>query len=334
MTGKEKLQQIGRGFCMGCADIIPGVSGGTVALTLGIYERLVGSIKLMDAVLVRGVFTAHFWKLLWQGLWGNLPALPSDENQEDPVARRVEAALFIGFLVLGILTAIAAAAKVITMARDGYPEVTRGFFFGLVAASVKVPLGYMKRHTVKDYVALVLFTVGTWLLLGLGQVDVKELSLLYVFFGGAVAICAMILPGISGAFILLMLGIYDPVLRAVKEFVYDQQVAGLPMLFVLVAGIIVGIVSFSRLLHYLLKHHHDITMGALVGLMLGSLRVLWPWQNVLGVDGPKPGAVENVLPAAMDGTLVATVGFFLLGVAIVVVLEQIGKAHEAKSKAA
>jgi len=325
VNGKQKLAQVGRGFCMGCADIIPGVSGGTVALTLGIYERLVGSIRLMDAQLVKGVFSGRFWKLLWQGLVGTLPELPAEEREGDPLVRRVEAALFIGFLVLGILAAIAAAAKVITMARDGYPEATRGFFLGLVAASVKVPFGYMKQRKWKEYLAIVLFTTGTWLLLGLGQVDVHDPSLFYVFAGGALAICAMILPGISGAFILLMLGLYDPVLLAVKRLVYEQDFASVPTLAVLVGGILVGIVAFSRVLHYLLKNHHDVTMGALVGLMLGSLRVLWPFKEASANAHARTETLANVLPQTFDGTFFATLVAFVVGVVIVLALEQVGK---------
>jgi len=203
--------------------------------------------------------------------------------------------------------------------------LTRGFFLGLVAASVQVPFLYMKRRTVREFGTAVVFTVATWVLLGLGQLEAADPSLFYVFLCGALAICAMILPGISGAFILLMLGMYDPVLLAVKNLVYEQDLTGVPTLVVLVLGILVGIAAFSRLLNYLLKNHHDVTMGALVGLMLGSLRVLWPYKAAATQEGARTETLENVLPTALDGTLVATVGFFLLGVALVLILERVGR---------
>jgi putative membrane protein len=312
---------------MGCADIIPGVSGGTVALILGIYEQLIDSIRLVDGLLIRSLFTRRFWSLLVRSVFGTVPLPDPADHKQVETQRRVDAVCFIGFLVLGILVAIAAAAKVITLARDGYPEVTRGFFLGLVAASVRVPFLHMKRRTVREFATAALFAVGTWLLLGLGQIEATDPSLLYVFLCGALAITAMILPGISGAFILLMLGMYDPVLKAVKELVYDRDFSGVPTLAVLVLGILVGIAAFSRLLNYLLKNHHDITMGALVGLMLGSLRVLWPYKAAATMEGVRTETLENVLPVAADGTLIATLGFFLLGIALVLVLERVGRRY-------
>lgn len=308
---------------MGCADIIPGVSGGTIALVLGIYERLIASIKLMDMVFVKSLFKAEFWKLLFQGLFSR------NDKEETPLQKRVQATLFIGFLVLGILIAIAAAAKIITLARDNYPEATRGFFLGLVAASVKVPFSYMKRQGWKEAVSFVLFTVGTWLLLGLGTVDASDPSLLYVFICGAIAISAMILPGISGAFILLMLGLYDPILLTVKGIVYDHDFSGTVVLLVLVAGILAGIVAFSRVLYYLLRNHHDVTMAALVGLMVGSLRVLWPFKSVPADIHQRAETLRNVLPAEFDRTVGVTLGVFAVGVIIVFVLEWVGKKHSA-----
>ncbi len=327
MNGKQKLAQFGRGFCMGCADIIPGVSGGTVALILGIYEQLIDSIRLVDGVCIRSLFTGRFWSLLFRTVFAAEPAPDPADHAQVEVRRRVDAVCFIGFLVLGILVAVAAAAKAITWARDGYPEVTRGFFLGLVAASVRVPFLHMKQRTVREFGTAALFAVGTWILLGLGQIQTSDPSLLYVFLCGALAITAMILPGISGAFILLMLGMYDPVLKAVKELVYDRDLSGVPILAVLILGILVGIAAFSRLLNHLLKNHHDITMGALVGLMLGSLRVLWPYKAAATEDGVRTETLENVLPVALDGTLIATLGFFLLGIALVLVMERAGRRY-------
>ena len=304
---------------MGCADVIPGVSGGTIALILGIYGRLVGSIKLLDVVFVKALFTKEFWGLLFKGLFGKQP------EGDRPVDQRVRAVLFIGFLVLGILVAIVAAAKIVTYARDQFPEPTRGFFLGLVLASLKVPYRHMKRRGAMQFVVMALFAVGTFLLLGLGTLEQNDPALWYVFLSGAVAISAMILPGISGAFILLMLGMYDPVMLAVKGVVYDQNMGGIALILTLVAGILVGIILFSRLLHYLLNHHHDTTMGALVGLMIGSLRVLWPWkEGTLGEHG-RVESLANALPQSFTTAEITTIAVFIVGFAIVFLLDIVGR---------
>jgi len=305
---------------MGCADIIPGVSGGTVALILGIYERLIESIRLMDVALVKAVFTGRFWGLYFKGLLGSSAA------GEDDVERRVEAALFLTFLVVGILAAIVAAAGIIKHCMAVYPEQTRGLFMGLVLASMLVPFRRMEKRGAAQWVAFLVFAVGLYLLLGLGRADVEP-ALWYVFVCGAIAICAMILPGISGAFILLMLGLYFHVLDQVHALTRDRDFSAVLPLVVLVLGIVVGIVAFSRLLNYLLKNHHDVTMASLVGLLAGSLRVLWPFKEGAAAEGGRVEFMANKLPELAHPGLWGTVGTFIVGIALVVGLDFIGRKY-------
>ena len=303
---------------MGCADVIPGVSGGTLALILGIYARLIESIKLMDLVALKGVFGGRFWKRLWASVVGDPAA------SDDPVDRRVDAVIFVGLLVVGILAAIVAAAGLITYCRTNFPEQTRGFFMGLVLASLQVPYRHIKHKSLPQLAAFAAFAVGLYLLLGMGSVSATP-ALWYVFISGAVAICAMILPGISGAFILLMLGMYDYIMEQVKLLVYQQQLASALPIITLCLGIAVGILAFSRLLNYLLSRHHDMTMAALLGLMAGSLRVLWPFKEAGGGEAVRVEFLANRLPLSGEGALVSTILAFAAGLIIVFALDRAGR---------
>lgn len=318
VKNREKLMQIGRGFCMGCADVIPGVSGGTLALILGIYARLIESIKLMDLVALRAVFTGQFWNRLWGSLLKEAP--PSD----DPIDQRVDAVVFVGFLVTGILAAIVAAAGIITYCRTNYPEQTRGFFLGLVLASLQVPFRHIKHKGVPQFAIFAVFAVGLYLLLGMGGVSPTP-ALWYVFIAGSIAICAMILPGISGAFILLMLGMYDYIMEQVKLLVYQQQFEAAVPIIVLCLGIAVGIITFSRVLNYLLNRHHDMTMAALLGLMAGSLRVLWPFKEAPLGEAVRVEFLANRLPDGGESALVGSIVTFVVGVAVVMCLDLVGR---------
>jgi len=327
VDNKEKIYQVGRGICMGCADIIPGVSGGTLALILGIYERLIESIKLMDMTLVKALFSGPFWRKLFGGILGRF------ESSGDELDRRVEALIFIGFLVLGIGAAIVAAAGVITYCRINYPGQTLGLFLGLVAASLKVPFRRIEKKGTAQWGAFVLFAVATFFLLGMGQLP-EQPALWYVFLSGSVAICAMILPGISGAFILLMLGMYDYIVaKQLKPLLYDMRLDGLVPIAVFMVGMLTGIVTFSRLLHYLLRRWHDVTMAALLGLMVGSLRVLWPFKEAFSDDPHvRVESLRNVLPDPSVPGFYSILGTFIAGFAIVLVLDHIGsKQYDSES---
>ncbi|SHK61638.1 DUF368 domain-containing protein [Rhodothermus profundi] len=237
------------GLLMGMADVIPGVSGGTMALVVGIYEQLVAAVhQVFQAVLlgIRGRLSdawQHFRRVPW---------------------------LFLLPLGLGIATAIFSAARLILHLLDTYPTQMRGLFFGLIAGSLLLPWLRLRQRTFREGLLALGGAIVAFLLVGIPPRTVLDPALWQVFGAAAVAICAMILPGVSGAFLLLVLGFYEPTLRALAE----HQV---PYLLVFALGAAAGLGLFSRLLHYLIRHHHDATMAVLVGLMAGSLRALWPW---------------------------------------------------------
>ncbi len=246
-----------RGFLMGLADIVPGVSGGTIALVLGIYERLIRNIRRGSgafASLIRldmGGFVRKFREVDW---------------------------IFLISLLGGILAAVVTMAGVLTTQLEERPEVMSALFFGLIVASIYVSLQMVKKHDLIRVLVLIASSAISFWLLGLRSGVVQDPTLLMVFGAGALAICAMILPGVSGSFILLMLGMYQYILDAVDG--RDLVVVG-----VFAIGAVVGLGSFSTLLNWLLKNYHDTVLVLLIGVMVGSLRVLWPWpSSELGLD--------------------------------------------------
>ena len=263
------------GVLMGGADVIPGVSGGTMALIVGIYERLVRALSAAVSV--------------------GLAVLRLDPE----AARRHWTAVPWGLIVpllAGIALAIAVGAQVIPPLMRAYPAPMRGLFFGLVAASLLVPARRIERVTPLRIGVGALCAVGAFLFTGMPALSVAEPGLPRVFFSAAVAICAMILPGVSGAFLLEALGIYRATLEALKGLEWDYVL-------VFGAGAVLGLATFASLLDWLLAHRHDATMAALVGLIAGALRALWPYLGPgRALHGPGPeDPVATVLALALLG---------------------------------
>lgn len=286
-----------RGFVMGSADIVPGVSGGTVALVFGIYRRLVEAIRLGSSAL------GHFLKL---DVAGGVERL-----------KQVEWGFLIPLLA-GIGTAVLALSHLIETLLEDRPVEMAGLFMGLVAGSVVIAWGLLQQRDARRAIYLVGSAVVMFLLMGLtsgtSEEAVSQLSspALWAFFGaGAIAICAMILPGISGSFLLVTMGMYGAVLGAVNE--RDLVSVGVFLL-----GCIIGLAVFSQLLHWALDQHYDTVMALLIGLMLGSLRVLWPW----------PGGVESTELAAPSDPIVVPVLLAVGGFALVIVVELVSKRLE------
>lgn len=288
---------------MGAADIVPGVSGGTIALVLGIYERLIGSIRAgalgLGSLLRRDLAGFRAWM------------------------SRVEWPLVMP-LSAGILLAVAALARLIQGLLHDQPESMSAVFLGLVAGSVVVAWRLLRIPRPRHALVIVLVGVVTFLALGL-QAGTSDESVaqvsdppLWAFLGaGAVAICAMILHGISGSFILVLLGMYGPVLAAVTRI--DLVVVG-----TFLVGCIVGLALFSQVLHFLLQRYHDIVLAALIGLMAGSVRVLWPWPD--GVDSTELGVP--------DGDIAAAVVLAVAAFAVVVVVAGAAQRLETEEEAA
>lgn len=285
---RTRLGHFARGLLMGAADVIPGVSGGTMALILGIYERLIAALsEIVSAVLA-------------------LVHLNMTDVRHH--LRRVEWMLLIP-LGLGIVTAIGVGAVVLKPLLETYPAHTNGLFFGLVAASLVIPWQRIERLTRRDVLLGLAAAVLAFFLTGLPARAGDDPTLLRVFATAAVAICAMILPGVSGAFLLKAMGLYETSLNAVREF-------DVVYVLVFVAGAVVGLGLFSKVLHGLLKHHHDLTMAVLLGLMAGALRALWPWFDETTHALLLPGDGDPVL---------AVVALAVLGFVFVTAMIRLGR---------
>ena len=263
VVSKAKMVLFFKGMAMGAADVIPGVSGGTVALVTGIYGRLVGAITDFDLNKLRAVI----W--LFRG---------------EELARQGRQELLKidwGFLIPlggGIIFSILSLSKAMVALMESFPAETYAFFFGLILVSVKYPYNEMKKSPL-NHVILGIFAILGFAFFSL-QTGVSSLDVhnpVHVFFGGAVAICALILPGISGSTFLVLMGLYKPILKAL----HDRDI-GTISLFML--GMAVGILSFIRVLNWCLSHHKHTTMAALAGLMLGSLKKVWPYEVTQGFE--------------------------------------------------
>lgn len=244
-----------RGFCMGVADIIPGVSGGTIALIFGIYQRLVANIRTGARALGRLV------RLDVPGFIDQLKAVEW---------------FFLVPLLGGVGVAFVSLSHLIEDLLHDHPEPMAGLFLGLVAASVVIAWKLVDTWDAQNYTIAGVVTVAAFVGLGYQSGAVTDPSLLQFVGAGAIAICAMILPGISGSFLLLMLGMYAALLNAVNE--RELTDVGVFMI-----GAVIGLALFSTLLSWLLETHHDAVLAALVGLMIGSIRVLWPWPHGVGI---------------------------------------------------
>lgn len=258
--------QVVRGFCMGAADVVPGVSGGTIALVFGIYPRLVAQIRQGARALGRlvrgrgGEFVAELKRVDW---------------------------VFLVPLLAGIGLALLSLAGVITHFLETEPIRTAAVFFGLVVGSLFTTYRLVTRWDATHLGVAAVVAVATFFLLGLGTGQIDDPPLAFVFLGGSVAICAMILPGISGSFILLMLGLYTFVLDAV----HDRDLA---VVAVFGVGAVLGLAGFSSVLSWALERYEQLMLAALIGLMAGSLRVLWPWPNGTGSEESTDGTVLSL----------------------------------------
>ena len=267
--GRGLAAVFGKGICMGIADVIPGVSGGTVALLLGITGRLVAAIRM--------IATPTPWLILARG--------------EGRLFLRAVSADFLCALAAGIFAAVFLFAHLLHQLLESHAHLLLGFFFGLVAASVFAVLMRLQNHRAIYIPIFFAAAFLAFLIVSLRPADGifgASPDLSAFFISGALAICAMILPGISGSFILLILGMYPEVLSAVRELKSA-------MLLTFAMGCGIGLLLFSHFLHFLLRRFHDATLAALAGAMLGAIPALWPWKEKVG--GAKAILSSNVSPA-------------------------------------
>jgi putative membrane protein len=288
---KDYFWVAARGYCMGAADVVPGVSGGTMAFILGIYEELLQAIHAVDLTFIRRLVTFRIREAFADFPWR-----------------------FLLSLVLGIATAILTLARGLSWALDNHPTLVWSFFFGLVLASVFVVRKRVRKWSLGLILVTFLAAVGAYLLVGVVPVETPN-DLWFLFISGAIAVNAMILPGISGAFILVLLGKYQYMLDAVVQ-------ANILALVTVIAGAGVGLISFARVLRWLFNNYHDYTVAALIGLIIGALRKLWPWKEVLTESQELHYILErNVLPGQFTTEVALALLLMASGFGVVLVLD-------------
>lgn len=286
-----------KGMGMGAADVVPGVSGGTIAFIAGIYEELVNSIKSINLNALKLFFSGKF-AAFWKAINGN----------------------FLLAVVLGIGISIFSLAKGLEYLLHHYPILVWSFFFGLILASAIYVGGSIKKWKAGTIIAGIAGVVVAYFITAISPAE-ANITWFFIFISGSIAICAMILPGISGSFILVLLGMYEFILGAVSDL-------NIPVLLVFIAGALIGIIAFSNLLSWLLKNYHNLTIATLTGFMIGSLNKVWPWKEVTETfidrhNVVRPLTERNILPATYENLtgnqawlagalLLAIVGFGLI----------------------
>ncbi len=295
-----------KGIAMGMADVVPGVSGGTIAFISGIYEELLNSISNINLSLLKTLKNKGF-KQVWKQLNGN----------------------FLASLLLGIAISVVSLAKLISWLLIHQPILLWSFFFGLVLASIVYIAKQITKWNILSIVLILIGTLGAYQITILPPLVSTNITPLFLFISGALAICAMILPGISGSFILVLLGAYKPIIEAIKTFDFKTI---LPV----GVGAVIGLLSFSKLLKYLFNNYKNQTLTVLTGFIVGSLNKIWPWKEVLtyttNSHGEKvPFNDRSVSPFTYqeiynaDPQLLYAIILALLGFVLILVLEKLAE---------
>ena len=289
-----------KGMAMGAADVVPGVSGGTIAFISGIYEELLGSISNVNLSLLKTVKTTGI-KAAWKQLNGG----------------------FLAALFAGIFISILSLAKLIQYLLENEPIVLWSFFFGLVLASIIYIAKQISTWNFIAFLVLILGAVLAFYITTLNPLVSENASPAFLFLAGAIAICAMILPGISGSFILVLLGAYKPVLDALNN-------RDVKTILIFMAGAVVGLLTFSRVLKWLFKHYKDLTLAVLTGFIIGSLNKIWPWKETLtwrvnshGVEVPFNQQSVSPFSFGEDSQLPLAIVFSLLGFGLILLMEKL-----------
>jgi putative membrane protein len=288
-------------MAMGAADVVPGVSGGTIAFISGIYEELIGTLNNINFALLKNLKTEGL-KITWKKANGP----------------------FLLALLSGVFVSIISLAKGVEWFLEHHPILLWSFFFGLVLASI-VYVGKQIKTTAKDFKLFLAMAIGAVIAYLITTINPSETTdaNLFLFFAGALAICAMILPGISGSFILVIIGAYSPILEALNS-------RDIKTILIFGAGAVVGLLSFSKLLKWLFEKYHRITLAVITGFMIGSLNKIWPWKVALTFRTNSKGIKvhlneESISPFNFDGDplLLQAIGLMVFGVLIILILEKI-----------
>jgi len=289
-----------KGMAMGAADVVPGVSGGTIAFISGIYEELLNSISSFNFSLIN-VFKNEGFKSVWIRVNGN----------------------FLVSLFVGILISVLSLAKLIESMLENHPIVIWSFFFGLVLASIIYIGKQITKWTKGSVLCLILGAILAFYITTLNPMVSANSSPWFLFLAGMIAICAMILPGISGSFILVLLGAYKPVLNALntKDFV---------SIIIFLVGAILGLLSFSRILKWLFSTYKNYTLATLTGFIIGSLNKIWPWKETIswrtnskGIEVPFNTASVSPFSFEGDNQLLISIFLMLIGFGLIILLEKL-----------
>lgn len=289
-----------KGMAMGAADVVPGVSGGTIAFISGIYEELLNSISSFNFSLIN-VFKNEGFKSVWIKVNGN----------------------FLVSLFVGILISVLSLAKLIESMLENHPIVIWSFFFGLVLASIIYIGKQITKWTKGSVLCLILGAILAFYITTLNPMVSVNSSPWFLFFAGMIAICAMILPGISGSFILVLLGAYKPVLNALntKDFV---------SIIIFLVGAVLGLLSFSRILKWLFSTYKNYTLATLTGFIIGSLNKIWPWKETIswrtnskGIEVPFNTASVSPFSFEGDNQLLISIFLMLIGFGLIILLEKL-----------
>ncbi|WP_163321831.1 DUF368 domain-containing protein [Draconibacterium mangrovi] len=304
-SAKDYFSLAIKGMAMGAADVVPGVSGGTIAFITGIYEELINSIKSINLTAIKLLVSfklAEFWKAI--------------------------NGTFLISVFIGIGISVFSLAKGLEYLLHHYPILVWSFFFGLIVASAIYVARSIKRWKADTIIGGLAGIVIAYLITVISPAEANT-SYWFIFLSGAIAICAMILPGISGSFILVLLGMYKFILSAVGD-------VNIAVILTFLVGAAVGIIAFSNVLSWLLKKYHNTTIAVLAGFMVGSLNKVWPWkevtQTIIDRHGElKPIAERNILPGTYEqitgheAWLLGAILLAIAGFALIFVVEGIGK---------
>tara|TARA_R110002074_G_scaffold175400_10_gene338635 strand:+ start:3820 stop:4743 length:924 start_codon:yes stop_codon:yes gene_type:complete len=289
-----------KGMSMGAADVVPGVSGGTIAFISGIYEELLNSISSFNFGLIK-VFKKEGIKAVWKKVNGN----------------------FLAALFVGIFISIISLAKLIESLLENHPVLIWSFFFGLVLASIIYVGKQITKWNLGSFVLLILGALTAYYITTLNPMVSENSSPWFLFLAGMIAICAMILPGISGSFILVLLGAYKPVLNAVN----NRDVTSV---IIFMVGAVVGLLSFSKILKWLFANYKNYTLAVLTGFIIGSLNKIWPWKETIswrtnskGIEVPFNQISKSPFSFEGDAQLMFAVLLAFFGFALILVLEKL-----------
>ncbi len=323
------------GFLIGIANIIPGMSGGTIALVLGIYERLISALHKIGVKTLRRLF----------GVFSFRKDAYSDFKTE---LKRIDFG-FLFLLGIGVIAAVLVLTELLEYLYHEHHEATYGFFFGLVLTSILIPMKLLKGFSWRELLILI---IAVALIVCIEEfkksaaaeipnspehIPVSILTLVFYFVCGAVVISAMILPGVSGSFLLVAFGVYFSLLSTINDLKEDfltllkgnvsaYFIENMMILTVFTIGCFIGIIAFTRLINYLLKRYRNLTLAFLIGLMVGSLYSLWPFRETITVGG-NPYDTAHLLPS-LDRSFLVTASVFLVGCAIILVFYRLEKETE------